>query len=118
MTTVGGDPFYAIPEDAFLRDVNAQHVDRQIVTRLQQRIRAVGDAVIDGVLDLLGEEDLFARASIELAIDRMDQVHDARAVDVDQFRTALWMAGFRAVIDVHDDLLRLEFAATQGPLDV
>lgn len=118
VVTIGGDPYYAIPEDDFLRHVEARCVDRQILVRLQQRIMAMGDAVTEGVVELLGEEDLFTRASIELAIDRMDQLLDVRGVDVDQFRTALWMAGFRAIVDVHGDLVRLEFGALQDSLDL
>jgi hypothetical protein len=117
VTTIGGEPFYAIPEDDFLRHVEAAYVDRQIVERLQDRIKAIGDIVTDGVIQMLGEEDLFTRASIEHAIDHMDQILQPGAVDADQLRTALWMAGFRAIVDVHGDLLRLELPDQQGPFD-
>ncbi len=106
---IGGTPFYAIPQDDFLRHVEAEYVDRQIVARLQERIKAMGDLVTQGVLQLLGEEDLFTRASIQHAIDHMDEILDPDALDVDQFRTALWMAGFRATVDHHGDLVSLDF---------
>ena len=93
---IGGEPFYAVPEDDFLRHVEAEHVDRQIVERLQERIRGMSDIVTEGVIQLLGQEDLFTRASIEHAIENMDRILEPGAVDVDQLRTALWMAGFRA----------------------
>jgi len=108
VATIGGEAFYAIPEDDFLRHVEASHVDRQIVSRLQERIRAMGDVVADGVIHLLGEEDLFTRASVDHAIDHMDQILKPGAVDTDQLRTALWMAGFRAIVDHHGDLVRLD----------
>jgi hypothetical protein len=38
----------------------------------------------------------------------MHRILQPGAVDVDQLRTALWMAGFAAVVDVHGDLARLE----------
>lgn len=105
---IGGEPFYAVPEDDFQRHVEAEYVDRQIVKTLQSRIKAMGDVVTDGVIQMLGEEDLFTRASIEHAIDHMDLILDPGAVDTDQLRTALWMAGFRAVVDVHGDVVRIE----------
>jgi hypothetical protein len=94
ITTIGGEPFYAVPDDGFLRHVEAQHVDRQIVEALQEHLR--------------GMETLFTRASIQHAIENLDRILEPGAVDADELRTALWMAGFRAVVDVHGDLVRLE----------
>ncbi len=115
VVTIGGEPYYAIPEDDFLRHVEAGHVDRQIVARLQARIKAMGDAVTDGVVRMLGEEDLFTRASVAHAIEHMDQILQPGAIDVDQLRTALWMAGFRAILDVHGDLIRIEVPGWEEP---
>lgn len=108
VTTIGGEPSYAIPEDDFLRHVEASYVDRQIVGRLKERIKAMGDMVTDGVVHMLGEESLFTRASVEHAIDHMDQILKPGAIDRDQLRTALWMAGFKAIVDHHGDLVRLD----------
>jgi len=105
---IGATPYYAIPEDDFLRHVEAQHVDRQIVDRLKERIQAMSDLVTENAIRLLGQEDLFTRASIEHAIENMHRILEPGAVDVDQLRTALWMAGFAAVVDVHGDLVRLQ----------
>ncbi|MGD2177196.1 MAG: hypothetical protein PVG71_05175 [Anaerolineae bacterium] len=113
---IGGEPFYAVPEDDFLRHVEAEHIDRQIVERLQERIRGMSDIVTEGVIQMLGQEDLFTRASIEHAIATMDRILEPGAVDSDQLRTALWMAGFSATVDVHGDLLRLELPGwEEGP---
>jgi hypothetical protein len=117
VVTIGGGPFYAIPEDDFLRHVEADYVDRQIVARLQSRIKAMGDLVTDGVIYMLGDEDLFTRASVEHAIDHMDQILQPGAIDADGLRTALWMAGFRAVVDVHGDVLHLEIPGWDAPFD-
>jgi hypothetical protein len=114
---IGGEPFYAVPEGDFLRHVEAEHVDRQLVERLQERIRGMSDIVTEGVIQLLGQEDLFTRASIEHAIENMDRILEPGAVDVDQLRTALWMAGFRAIVDVHGDLGRLEVPGWEEGLD-
>ena len=106
--TIGGEPFYAVPDDDFLRHVEADYVDRQIVAALQDHLRGLKHVVTEGVIQMLGEETLFTRASIEHAIENMDRMLDPGAVDADELRTALWMAGFRAVVDVHGDLVRLE----------
>lgn len=108
VVTIGGEPFYAVPEDDFLRHVEAEAIDRQIVETLQERLRGMKGLVTEGVIQMLGEETLFTRASIEHAIENMDRMLEPGAVDADELRTALWMAGFRAVVDVHGDLVRLE----------
>lgn len=115
VVTVGGEPFYAVPDDDFLRHVEATYVDRQIVQQLQRRIKDLGDVVTQGVIHMLGEESLFTRASIEYTIDHMDQILQPGAIDADQLRTALWMAGFRAIVDVHGDVVRLEIPGWEEP---
>jgi hypothetical protein len=114
---IGGEPFYAVPEDDFLRHVEAKYIDRQIVARLQEHIRGMSDIVTEGVVQMLGQEGLFTRASIKHTIDNLDRILQPGAVDVDQLRTALWMAGFRATVDVHGDLVRLEIPGWEAALD-
>jgi len=105
---IGGVPHYAVPEGDFLRHVEAEYVDRQIVALIQERILAMRDIVTEGVIHMLGQEDLFTRASIEHAIENMDRILEANDVDVDELRTALWMTGFRATVNVHGDVVHLE----------
>ena len=111
---VGTVPHYAVPDGDFLRHVEAEYVDRQVVSALQERILAMRDAVTEGVVHLLGEEDLFTRASIQHAIDNMDRILEPGNVDVDELRTALWMSGFRVTIDVHGDVVHLEMPGLEG----
>jgi len=105
---VGALPHYAVPDGKFLRHVEVEYVDRQIVTLMQERILAMRDFVTEGVIHMLGQEDLFTRASIEHAIEHMDRILEPGNVDVDELRTALWMLKFRAIVNVHGDVVRLE----------
>jgi hypothetical protein len=111
---IGPVPHYAVPDGDFLRHVEAEYVDRQIVASIQERILAMRDLVTEGVIHMLGEEDLFTRASIEHAIENMDRMLEPGAVDIDELRTALWMTGFRATVDVHGDLVHLEMPGWEG----
>ena len=114
---VGTVPHYAVPDGDFLRHVEAEHVDRQVVAAIQERILAMRDEVTEGLIQLLGEEDLFTRPSIEHAIENMDRIFETDDVDVDELRTALWMTGFRATVDVHGDLVHLEMPGMEGELE-
>jgi hypothetical protein len=108
VVTIGDVPHYAVPDGDFLRHVEAEHVDRQIVAAIQERVLAMRDIVTEGLIHMLGEVDLFTRPSIEHAIEHMDRILEPGAVDVDELRTALWMTGFRATVDVHGELVHLE----------
>lgn len=111
---IGRVPHYAVPDGDFVRHVEAEHVDRQIVALLQEHISAIRDVVTEGVIHMLGQEDLFTRASIEHAIENMDRILEPGNVDVDELRTALWMTGFRATVDVHGDVVHLEIPGWEG----
>jgi len=105
---IGGVPHYSVPDGDFLRHVEAEHVDRQIVALMQERVLAMSDIITEGMIHMMGEENLFTRASIKHAIENMDSILKPGAVDVDELRTALWMTKFRAVVDVHGDVVNLE----------
>jgi hypothetical protein len=111
---VGDVPHYAVSEGDFLRHVEAEFVDRQIVTVLKERILSMRDIITEGVIQMLGEEDLFTRPSVEHAIENMDRILEPGAVDVDELRTALWMTKFRATVNVHGDVVELEVPGLEG----
>ena len=114
VASIGGIPHYAVPDGDFMRHVEADYVDRQIVGLIQERILAMRDAVTEGMIHFLGQEDLFTRASIEHAIENMDRILEPGAVDVDELRTALWMTGFRVTVDVHGDVVHLDIPGWEG----
>jgi len=114
MVYIGQIPHYAVPDGDFLRHVEAEYVDRQIVGMIKERIMAMRDVITEGVIHMLGQEDLFTRASIEHAIENMDRVLESGHVDVDELRTALWMTGFRATVNVHGDVVHLEIPGLEG----
>ncbi|HEY71966.1 MAG: hypothetical protein DRJ03_11255 [Chloroflexi bacterium] len=105
---IGQVPHYSVPDGDFLRHVEAEHVDRQIVALMQERVLGMSDAITEGMIHMMGEENLFTRASVKHAIENMDRILEPGAVDVDELRTALWMTKFRAVVDVHGNVVLLE----------
>ena len=114
---IGTVPHYAVPDGDFLRHVEALQVDRDVVRVLQERFSQMSDAVADGAVQMLGHEGLFARASIKHAIEHMERLLEPGMVDVDEFRTALWMSKFRVVVDRHGDVLGVDLPGLQLPED-
>ena len=111
---IGGVPHYAVPDGDFMRHVEAEYVDRQIVTLIQERIRPMKDLIADQMVEVLQQEELFTRASVGFAIDNLDRILEPGNVDVDELRMALWMAKFRAVVDVHGDVVQLDLPGFEG----
>ncbi len=109
-TEVGGEPFYAIPDGDFLRHIEAVEVDRQIVAHIKERLLEMKDLVVEGVMQMIGSDDPFTRAAIERSLENFDQVLETSAavVDLEDFRLWLWMTGFRVVVNVHGEVVRVE----------
>jgi hypothetical protein len=112
---IGNVPHYAVPDGDFMRHVEAERVDRQILELIKERILPMKDAIIEGMIQMIGQEDLFTRPAIESAIENMDRILEADNVDVDELRAALWMTGFRATVDVHGDVVDLEMPSVEAP---
>jgi len=112
---IGNVPHYAVPDGDFMRHVEAERVDRQILELIKERILPMKDAIIEGMIQMIGQEDLFTRPAIESAIENMDRILEADNVDVDELRAALWMTGFRATVDVHGEVVDLEMPGVEAP---
>ncbi|HHS98335.1 MAG TPA: hypothetical protein ENK08_10690 [Chloroflexi bacterium] len=109
-TEVGGEPFYAIPDGDFLRHIEAVEVDRQIVAHIKERLLEMKDLVVEGVMQMIGSDDPFTRAAVERSLENFDRVLETSAavVDLEDFRLWLWMTGFRVVVNVHGEVVRVE----------
>ncbi len=105
---VGADLCYAIPDGDFLRHVDAIEVDRQVLAQLKERFLPIKDALVEGAMQMMGADDPFTRAALEMSLENMDRMVETGAVNVEDFRLALWMTGFRIIVNVHGEVVRLE----------
>ena len=106
VTYVGGEAFYVIPDGDFKRHVEAAKVDDEIITILREQMEGRQDLIVDGVLKFLGKEDLFTKASIDMALKNFDQAF--RHADPQQWKPWLGMMGFRVIVNVHGEIVRVE----------
>ena len=113
LSDIGGVPHYVVPDGDFMRHVEAEYVDRQVVEALKERLLPMKDVIIEGMIKMLGQEDLFTRPAIESAIENMDRIFEVDNVDVNELRTALWMTGFRVTVDVHGDVMHVELPGAE-----
>ena len=110
---VGNEPHYVILDSGFRRHVASEHVDRQVLRWLQEQFFANRELITDGILDMLGKDDLFTKAMIDASLQNMDQLIEQGLPD--DTRTWLGMFGFRIIVDIHGDVIRTNLPAQDAP---
>ena len=107
---VGSEPHYVVDDDGFRRHVLASVVDHQVLAALREQILARKDMVLDGAMKMMGRDDLFTKAMLDSSLDKLDE-HFQRLTEAGlPSGTLQWlgMMGFRIVINVHGEVVRLE----------
>jgi hypothetical protein len=107
---VGDEAAYVIDDDGFLRHIDAAQIDRQVLTILQEQINANKDVVEQGIMKAVGSDDLFTKAAIDKSIENFDQVLE-RGLPQDAVQW-LGLMGFRIVVNLHGDVIRLDQPGT------
>jgi len=105
-TYLGDEAQYVLDDNSFLRHIDAEVIDRQVLQALQDQILANKEAVEQGLMKMMGSEDIFTKAAINKSIKDMDQVLKQGLPD--DARQMLGMMGFRVVVNYHGEVLRIE----------
>jgi hypothetical protein len=110
VTTVGGEAFYIVDDDGFLRHIESEYVDRQVLQVMANMIEGQEDLISESTMKMIGQEDIFTKASIEASLKNIDKQFDALLETgiPEEARAWMGMSGFQVVIDIHGDLVRLE----------
>ena len=108
--TVGGETFYVVDDQGFRRHVDSETIDRQVLEHLRRMIEGHEDMISQGTMRILGQEDIFTKAMIEASLRDVDTRFDeliARGMP-DEARAWLGMMGFRVVVNLHGEVVRVE----------
>jgi hypothetical protein len=110
---IGDEPHYVILDAGFRRHVESERVDRQVLQWLQEQFFANQEMITDGILTMLGKDDLFTKAMIDASMQNMDQLIQHGLPE--DARTWLGMFGFRIIVDIHGDVIRTDLPAQEAP---
>ena len=112
---VGGGWFYVIDDAGFRRHVESEKVDRQVLQHLREQIEGHEDLISEGTMKMLGQEDIFTKAAIESSLKNIEtQFENLLAQGLpDEVRAWLGLSGFRVIVDVRGNVVRVEQPA--GP---
>ena len=103
---IGSEAQYVIDDDGFRRHIDAEQIDRQVLQLIQDQINANKEAVEQGMMKVMGSDDLFTKAAIDKSIENIDQVLEHGLPD--DARQWLGMMGFHIVVNLHGDVIKME----------
>ncbi len=109
-THVGEEPFYVVNDAGFRRHIPAEQIDRQVLAQMREMIRGHEAAISEQTARMLGQEDIFTKAIIEQQLKHMEQQFETLLQQgiPEEGRAYLGMLGFKIVINVHGEVVRLE----------
>ncbi len=109
VTMIGDEAFYVIDDQGFKRHIESEHVDRQVLEHMAEMIRGYESVISESTAKMLGQEDIFTKAAIEASLKKMDEQFKALMQHglPEEVRAWLGMVGFRVVINLHGEVLRV-----------
>ena len=109
-TVVGGEPFYIVDDVGFKRHIPAGQIDRQVLQHMRDMMKGSEGTISEQAAKMLGQEDIFSKAMIELQLKNIDQQFEMLIQQgiPEAGRTYLGMLGFKIVINLHGEVLRID----------
>ena len=106
VTIVGDEAKYVMDDEGFRRHMDTSVIDRQVIQAIQAQVEANKELVEETMMRMLGSDDLFTKAALDVSIRNMDQALE-RGIP-DDARMWLGMLGFRIVVNLHGEVVRLD----------
>jgi len=116
---VGGEPCYVVDDAGFRRHIPSEQVDRVVLKQLGELMKGSEGLISEQTAKMLGQEDIFTKAMIEQQLKNMDKQFDKilGAGIPESGRTYLGMLGFKVVVNVHGEVVRVEQPSAPGAED-
>jgi hypothetical protein len=113
-TYVGGDPCYVVNDNGFLRHIPSEQVDRKVLELMRQQISGNEGMLSEQAAKILGTDDIFSKAMLENQLKNVGKQFDAilETGIPEESRAFMGMAGFKIVINIHGEVVRLDQPAS------
>jgi len=111
---VGDEPCYVVDDYGFRRHIPSEQVDRVVLSQIASLMKGSEDLISEQTAKMIGQEDLFTKAAIEQQLKNIDKQFDQlmQAGIPEDMRAYLGMVGFKIVINVHGEVLKVEQPGT------
>lgn len=107
-TLIGGQAHYVVDDAGFLRHIESEMVDRQLLSLFFEQLDANRDTAVAQALSFLGKDDLFTKAAVDAQLNSIDIDQILQQGIPLQARNMMGMMGFRVTINVHGDIVGLD----------
>ena len=113
---VGDEPCYVVDDYGFRRHIPSEQVDRQVLAQMADLMKGSEDFISEQTAKMLGQEDVFTKAAIEQQLKNIDKQFDQlmQAGIPEDLRAYLGMMGFKIVINVHGEVVKVEQPGIAG----
>jgi hypothetical protein len=113
---VGDEPCYVVDDAGFHRHIPAEQVDRVVLAQITELMKGSEDLISEQTAKMIGQEDVFTKAAIEQQLKNIDKQFDQlmQAGIPEDMRNYLGMMGFKVVINMHGEVLKVEQPGTTG----
>jgi hypothetical protein len=107
---IGDEPCYVVDDAGFRRHIPAEQVDRAVLSQMQDLMKGNENFISEQTAKMLGQDDIFSKALIEQQLKNIDKQFDAlmQAGIPEEGRAYLGMLGFKVVINVHGEVIRVD----------
>ena len=105
---IGTDAHYVIDDAGFHRHISSEDVDRQVLHVFLQQLEENKDMAVAQALNFLGKDDIFTKAAVDASMRNVNVEEILKQGIPEQARNMMGMVGFRIVIDLHGQVVRLD----------
>lgn len=106
--TVGDDAFYVVDDDGFLRHIESEYIDRQVLEFFLEQLEDNKDLAIGQAMNMMGKDDIFTKAALDAQMRNIDADQIIEQGIPEQARNAMGMVGFRIIVNLHGDVIRID----------
>jgi len=113
-STIGDEPCYVVDDAGFMRHIPSREVDLQVLKVLGSQISGNEDLIAEQTAKMMGQDDLFTHAIIQNQLKNLDQQF-TNLIETglpEESRIYLGMTGFRVVINVHGEIVKINQPST------
>ena len=107
---VGDEPCYVVDDAGFLRHIPSEQVDRKVLEIMRKQISGNENMLSEQAAKMLGTDDIFSKAMLENQLKNIGNQFDTilEMGIPEESRAFMGMSGFKIVIDIHGEIVRLE----------
>jgi hypothetical protein len=109
-TAFVGEPMYVVDDAGFRRHIPSEQVDKAVLSQIAGMMKGSEDILSEQTAKMIGQEDIFTKAMLQNQLKNIDKQFDQLLETglPEDARVYLGMVGFKIVINVHGEIVRVE----------